>query len=205
MSRIEAITITTAIGGVKEAFDRIHAFTQPPAVGGTLLGAFTTEIGELNKVLVLRAFETDADAAEDRNRAQLSADPYGVSSVAASLSVSTYALFPFLEPVTPGTSGPFYEVRTYGIKPNAVQATIDAWEKAVPARTRISPLTLAAYALDGPGPRFINIWPYASLDARNASRAQAVEEGTWPPKGGPANLTTLNSEIYIPAPFSPLQ
>jgi hypothetical protein len=205
MSRIETITITTAIGAVNVALDRIHDFTQSPAAGGKLIGAFTTEIGELNKVMVLRGFDNDTDVAEDRNRAQLSGDPYGVSSVATSLSVSTYSLFPFLEPVTAGSFGPFYEVRTYGIKPTAVQATIDGWENAVPARTRISPLTLAAYALDGPGPRFINIWPYASLDARNAARAQAVEEGIWPPKGGPANLTTLHSEIYVPAHFSPLQ
>jgi hypothetical protein len=103
------------------------------------------------------------------------------------------------------TFGPYYEIREYGIKLSGVQATLDAWETAVTERTKISPLTVAMLALDGQGPRFMNIWPYPSLDARNAARTEAVDKGIWPPKGGPANLTTLCSGIWLPASFSPLQ
>ncbi|WP_341648411.1 NIPSNAP family protein [Thauera humireducens] len=61
------------------------------------------------------------------------------------------------------------------------------------------------YALDGQGPRFMNIWPYASTDARAKARADSVAQGVWPPKGGPAHLTTLHSAIFLPAPNSPLR
>jgi hypothetical protein len=75
----------------------------------------------------------------------------------------------------------------------------------VPERTTRSPLIGAMYALDGTVPRFLNIWPYKSVDERSRIRAEAVKDGIWPPKGGPAHLTTMESTIYMPAPFSPLR
>jgi hypothetical protein len=60
-------------------------------------------------------------------------------------------------------------------------------------------------ALDGP-PRFTNIWAYPSLDARSRIRADAVAQGIWPPKGGPAWLTTdMVSTIALPTAVSPLK
>jgi hypothetical protein len=96
-------------------------------------------------------------------------------------------------------------MRVYGTKLASLQHTIDAWEKAVPERTKRSPLTGAMFALDGTVPRFLNIWPYKSVDERSRIRAEAVKDGIWPPKGGPAHLTTMESTIYVPAPFSPLR
>src|SRR3546814_14351739 len=62
----------------------------------------------------------------------------------------------------------------------------------------LSHLVGAMYALDGTTPRFLNIWPYASLNDRSRIRGEAVAQGIWPPKGGPANLTTMESTIYMP-------
>ena len=60
-------------------------------------------------------------------------------------------------------------------------------------------------ALDGPL-RFTNIWAYASLNDRAAIRAQAVSDGIWPPKGGPAHLSTdMFSTIAMPLASSPLK
>jgi hypothetical protein len=60
-------------------------------------------------------------------------------------------------------------------------------------------------ALDGPL-RFTNIWPYPSLDARSQARSQAVAQGIWPPKGGPAHLSTdMVSTIALPTAVSPLK
>jgi hypothetical protein len=101
--------------------------------------------------------------------------------------------------------GGIYEMRVYGTKLASLQHTIDAWEKAVPERTKRSPLIGAMFTLDGAVPRFLNIWPYKSVDERSRIRAEAVKDGIWPPKGGPAHLTTMESTIYVPAPFSPLR
>ena len=110
-----------------------------------------------------------------------------------------------LPPIEPAVHGGIYEMRVYGTKLGSLQHTIDVWEQAVPARTRRSPLVGAMYALDGDTPRFLNIWPYASVDERSRIRAEAVKDGIWPPKGGPAHLTTMESTICVPAPFSPLR
>ena len=45
----------------------------------------------------------------------------------------------------------------------------------------------------------------AALDDRMAVRADAVQKGVWPPPGGLPHIETMQSEIYLPAPFSPLQ
>jgi hypothetical protein len=82
---------------------------------------------------------------------------------------------------------------------------MEAWRNAVGPRSELSPLTVAMYALDGAVPRFMNIWPYKSLDERQQARSAAVQKGIWPPRGGPAHLTTLQSSIFLPADFSPLR
>ena len=73
----------------------------------------------------------------------------------------------------------------------------------IPARVKLSPLVIAMYALDGP-PRFTHIWPFVSLDARAAIRADSVKQGIWPPKGGPAWLTgEMQSTIALPTAIPP--
>jgi hypothetical protein len=114
-----------------------------------------------------------------------------------------------MKPIRPsvesGIKGPVYEIRTYGFKPGGVQPTQDLWEQAVPLREKISPCVGAMVALDGV-PRFTNIWAYPSLDARSKARADAVAQGIWPPKGGPAWLTTdMVSTIALSTAVSPLQ
>jgi len=106
--------------------------------------------------------------------------------------------------VKPGKYGAVYEIRTYKLKHGGVPNTIAAWEAAVPERIKLSPLVIAMYALDGP-PRFTHIWPFVSLDARAAVRADSVAKGVWPPKGGPAWLTgEMRSTIALPTAISPL-
>ena len=86
-----------------------------------------------------------------------------------------------------------------------IEPTIEAWKAAVPQRVKYSPLTIAMYAVDG-APRFTHIWPYKGLDDRAAVRAKTVAEGVWPPKGGPAWLTSdMRSTIGLPMPISPLR
>jgi hypothetical protein len=52
--------------------------------------------------------------------------------------------------------------------------------------------------------RFMHIWPYPSLEGRNRPRAKAISDGVWPPPGGPTYLTAQQTDIYLPAEFSPL-
>ena len=79
------------------------------------------------------------------------------------------------------------------------------WQQYLPPREKLSPCVVAMVALDGPL-RFVNIWAYESLNARTQLRADAVSQGIWPPKGGPALLTTsMQSTIAMPTAGSPLK
>lgn len=205
----ELATMTLPFGTAAQAAANVQAYANAPEAQGELLGCWFTDIGVLNQMVVLRGFAELAQLQAERERTQKSASPFGCADLYQSLEQHSYKGFPWMKPVRPsaesGLVGPVYEIRTYGIKTAGVQATIDLWEQYVPARALISPCLVAMVALDGPL-RFTNIWPYPTLDARSKARADAVAQGVWPPKGGPAHLTTnMVSTIALPTAVSPLK
>ncbi len=205
----ELATMTLPFGTAGNAATQVQAFSSAADAKGELLGCWFTDIGVLNQMVVLRGFASLADLQAERDRTQKSSSPFGCGDIYQSLEQHSYQGFPWMKPVRPSTesgiNGPVYEIRTYGIKPGGVQATIDLWEQYVPPREKLSPCVVAMVALDGPL-RFTNIWAYPTLDARAAARADAVAQGIWPPKGGPAHLTTaMVSTIALPSAVSPLK
>ena len=203
MTLYDVVTLTVKIGTNAQVFENIKANSEQP--GAKLLGCWYSDIGALGKVMVLRGFESETALIVERRRLLLEGNPFNCGEFITDVKVESYSLFPFLPPIEPAEHGGIYEMRVYGTKLASLQHTIDAWENAVPERTRRSPLVGAMYALDGTVPRFLNIWPYKSVDERSRIRAEAVKDGVWPPKGGPAHLTTMESTICVPAPFSPLR
>jgi len=205
----EIATLTLPFGTAAPANAGVEAFSTSPEAGGELLGVWFSDIGVLNQMIVLRGFDTAEALWAERERTQRHADPFGCGALYVDLAQHAYRGFPWMKPVRPsaesGILGPVYEIRTYGIKPGGVQPTIDLWEKYLPARHERSPCVAAMVALDG-SPRFTNIWAYPSLDARGKARGQAVADGIWPPKGGPAWLTTsMTSTIALPTAASRLR
>lgn len=205
MTLYELATLKTVIGGGGKAAGGIEEWVFAPEARGTLLGAWAADIGHLNEIFVLRAFDDPADLAAERERERRSDNPFGAGDVLIRLSLDSYAPLAFLPPVTTGEFGPYYEIRTYVMKPNGLTPTEEKWRNAMPARSTYSPLTIALYSVDG-GSRFTHIWPYRSLEERAAVRARTVADGIWPPKGGPDWLTSeMTSTIALPLPFSPLK
>ena len=205
----ELATMTLPFGTAGQAATQVQAFASAPEAQGELLGCWFTDIGPLNQMLVLRGFASLDELQAERERTQQSASPFGCGEIFQSLEQHSYKGFPWMKPVRPsaecGIAGPVYEIRSYGIKPGGVQPTIDLWEQSVPPREKLSPCVVAMVALDGPL-RFTNIWAYESLNARSQIRAAAVAQGIWPPKGGPAWLTTaMSSTIALPTAVSPLK
>lgn len=205
----ELATLTLPFGTTGTAASQVQAFVATPDAKGELLGCWFTDIGVLNQMIVLRGFASLADLHAERERTQKSASPFGCGDIYQSLEQHSYHGFPWMKPVRPsaesGITGPVYEIRTYGIKPGGAAPTIDLWEQYLPPREKLSPCVVAMVALDGPL-RFTNIWAYPTLDARAKARADAVAQGIWPPKGGPAHLTTaMVSTIAMPTAMSPLK
>ena len=203
----ELATMTLPFGTAAQAATNVQTFAAQGQ--GELLGCWFTDIGVLNQMIVLRGFDDLATLQAERQRTQQNASPFGCGEIFQSFEQHSYQGFPWMKPVRPsaesGIQGPVYEIRTYGIKPGGVQPTIDLWEQAVPARDKISPCVVAMIALDGPL-RFTNIWAYPNIESRSKARAEAVAQGIWPPKGGPAHLTTnMVSTIAMPTAVSPLK
>lgn len=201
----EIATLKTVMFGAGKAAAGLEAWLKAQEARGKLLGAWFTDIGDLNDVYILRSFETlDAMMAE-RDRALLSDNPMGCMEFLRGLTFDSYKPFDFLPEVQPGSFGPLYEFRTYKTSLNGILQTQNKWRDAIPKRLEYSPLIIAMYGLDG-APRVTHIWPYASLEERSKVRAQSVADGNWPPKGGPDWLTPdMTSSIAMPMAFSPLK
>lgn len=205
----ELATLTLPFGTAGQAAINVQTFATAADAQGELLGCWLTDIGQLNQMIVLRGFADLATLQAERKRTQQSANPFGCGEIFQSLEQHSYQGFPWMKPVRPsaesGVKGPVYEIRSYGIKPGGMQPTIDLWEQYVPLREKLSPCIVAMVALDGPL-RFTNIWAYPTLDARSQARTDAVAQGIWPPKGGPAWLTTnMVSSIALSTAVSPLK
>jgi hypothetical protein len=194
--------ITVRPGTERNALARLKE-TLPSLVGDELLACWYSDIGALNRILLLRAASDIARIHAERELR--SGNPFGIGECVAATSMDTYVSFPFMPPMTAGQYGPVFEVRTYAFRPDGVAPTIELWRKWVPGRAKLSPLLAAMHSITGTVTQFMHIWPYAGLDERARLRAKAVADKVWPPPGGPDHFTAMRSDIYLPADFSPMR
>ena len=170
-----------------------------------LLACWYSDIGALNRILIIRKSADAAKAVENRFAALSARNPFGIGEFITDLSLDTYVPFDFMPPLQGGAYGPCYEVRSYVLKPDGLAPTIELWRKAVPGRARVSPVLAAMVAVTGAAIRFMHIWPYKTYDERARLREKAVADCVWPPPGGPGHLLSQQADIYLPAAFSPLR
>lgn len=198
----EIATLNAEIGAVPKVLAGVEAWVKDAAARGTLIGCWTTDIGALNTVTLMRQFKNEADLKAERLRAVGSSDPFQSGRSILGMSFDSYEMFPWMPLLEPGKHGPFYEFRTYRIRHGARYVLSASWQEAVPERMKLSPMAAFLYTTDG-APRITHIWPYHSLDERAEIRAKAVAAGIWPPKGTGAQLFDMNNWIGTPAAFSP--
>lgn len=203
--RYDLTTLVVRPGTTPKALPRLQQWLGESGLGGKLLACWFTELGALNQILLIREYAGDAEIAADRDAIVRSANPYGIADLTTGATADTYASFPFIPPMQPGNAGPIFEVRAYILKPDGLPKTIELWQAAVPNRIKLSPLLAALYSISGSTPRFVHIWPYTGLDARQNIRGEAVKAGVWPPPGGPDQLLAQQADIFLPAPFSPIR
>jgi NIPSNAP protein len=198
-------TITVRPATHAKALPRIEEFLNGFSAKGEFLGCLYSELGALNRILLIHRYDSDADLNADRKRIVENTNPYGAGEFITGLAMNTFAMFPFVPALKAGQYGPIFEVRDYLIKPEGLAFTLQAWERKLPERVKLSPMIGALYAIGGPTLRFVHIWPYSSLDERARIRAKAIETGLWPPPGGPDQLLVMQSDIFLPAAFSPIR
>lgn len=205
MKLYQLINITVKMGTAGAVATGIQQYYADEQSKAKLLGVWFSDIGQLNQVVVLTSFTSQSDLDDEKTRLGAQENIFANAENIIKYSVENFAGFDFLPEVELGEFGPVYEIRTYELKHGGVPHVLNAWENAVPERTKYSRLTIAMYALDGT-PRIVSIWPYKSLNERSEIRAQSVADGIWPPKGGPQWLThEMQSMIALPTAISPLK
>lgn len=206
MTLFELITFTVRVRTPATALERLRMTLHSENEGVVLMGCWVSEIGPQNQIAVLRGFRDERVRQAERERYLLHGDAFGIADLLLEMNVSDYRLFPFLQPLEPGEHGPFYELREYNLVPSGLAPTMAGWETAVGPRTqqRYSPVYAAFYATSGQVPRYLHIWPYATLEQRLDVRTRAVADGVWPPENSGPQLQKMNSTVYLPAAFSPL-
>lgn len=200
------VTVTAKMGSFPALVQAVGAAMPNIPVQGKLVGAFTAEIGDINRLRMLFSYDAIEGVAKDRERMVGGALPAGLGDLAASLEERTYIPFPGFQPIAPGEYGPVYEFRDYGVRPGCIPTVIEGWMKQLPVRDKLSRNLLTMYCIEGGDlPRYIHIWPYKTLNDRSAIRAEAVRTGAWPPPGLTPNLASQSTSIWMPAPFSPIK
>jgi hypothetical protein len=197
------VTIATVRPGTHP--QALAAVDKTLAGDSNLLACWYSDIGALNRILIIRKSADAAKVMQNRLAALSARNPFGVGEFVTDLSLDTYVSFDFMPPLQGGAYGPCYEVRSYVLKPDGLAPTIELWRKAVPGRAGVSPLLAAMVAVTGAAIRFMHIWPYKSYDERARLREKAVADGVWPPPGGPGHLLSQQADIYLPAAFSPIR
>lgn len=207
MRLFELITFTVRVRTPALALARIQEALGAESAGGTLIGCWSSDIGPLNQIALLRGYADENARQAERERWLLAKDAFGIEELLLDIKVENYSLFPFLEPLQPGPHGPIYEFRVYDLVPSGLTPTLDGWRKAIGPRTgaSYSAVYAAFYATDGKTPRYLHIWPYQSLEQRMDVRTRAVAEGVWPPENSGPQIRDMHSTIYLPADFSPLR
>src|SRR5713226_6044552 len=94
------------------------------------------------------------------------------------------------------------EMRTYTLQPGTVATFEERFAEALPVRAKVSPLAAFWHTEVGPLNRVIHVWPYENLEERTRLRAEATKLQGWPPNVREF-VVEQQSEIYLPAPFSP--
>jgi hypothetical protein len=95
-----------------------------------------------------------------------------------------------------------YEFRTYTCKPTTTPEVIKRFGDAYEHRKKYSELAAFWYTEIGPLNQIVHVWPYADLNERARIRGAAMKDPNWPPKIQEF-LVKMDSEVYVPFPFSP--
>ena len=173
-----------------------------PRAGAALLeggfgGVFSTEVGTMGEIVVLRAHDPDATsrAARGEGRARLE----------ASVAPQTMELLqpaPFMRPLEAQEAGKVYELTWFDFPPGGVGPAIEALGASLPAREALHPITgvwsvEVGFALD----RVYVLMPYRDWDHRHEVKAA---QGAWPP-AFPVAAISAGSKLLLPTAASGLK
>jgi NIPSNAP len=164
-----------------------------------------TEIGPLNQVTHVWPYENVAERSKIRAEAvRMKIWPPKTSEFITDMKSEILEPLPYSPPLEPSNHGPYFEMRSYVLKPGTTPSMAERWGEFLPGRLKLSPLTGVFTSDIGGLNQWIHIWPYKSLEQRAEIRKKATAEGIWPPPGD-SPVIKQESKILLAAPFSPIK
>src|SRR3954467_7919840 len=82
----EIATLTIKLGTAAKAIEGIGDYVKAAGAKGTLLGCWSTEISDLNQILVLSGFDDIAELIAERERVLNTSEPFGAGEAIAAMS-----------------------------------------------------------------------------------------------------------------------
>ncbi len=169
-----------------------------------LVGFWRTDIGPLNQVVHLWAYESLQQRADVRAQAIASrAWPPDLTEFIVSMESDILAPSPINDPLDgPREWGGLYELRMYTYPSGSLRSVMEEFTAQAPKRLELSPGCFFASEL-GQLNRWYQLWPYRDWAHRDELRSIYVSQGVWPPHTEARAVHQLVRHM-IPAPFSPL-
>lgn len=164
-----------------------------------------TEIGPLNQVVHVWPYNDIAERTRIRAAAIATGHwPPKTGAFIADMKTEIFEPLPFSPPMAPADVGPWFEMRTYVLKPGGAGGMAERWQQYLPGRLELSPLVGVFTSDIGGLNQWVHIWAYKSLDQRYEVRRAATASGKWPPPGD-SPVIRQESKIMLAAPFSPIK
>jgi hypothetical protein len=178
-----------------------------------LFAFWHTEIGPLNQIIHVWAYKDLEERGRIRSEAvKAKVWPPAIGEFLLNQKSEIFLPAPFCPEVKPGKVGPYFEMRTYTYAAGALPNVLENWGAALPDRMKFGKPCFVGHSELGALNKWLHIWPYASIDERNATRDKARDAGVWPPaalaaKQGRKSIPYVAQEnkIVMPSSFSPLQ
>ena len=193
-------------GAVPEYEKRFAAGIEARQKYSRLVGFWHTDIGPINQVLPLWAYETLQQRAEARAAAAKDGawPPAGVTDLTVTMDNDILTPSSVNDPLDgPREWGNLYELRMYTYPSGVIRHVMEQFTAGAAARRELSPLGGFFMSELGELNRFYQLWPYRDWDHRDEVRAQYLKDGTWPAKVEERPNHQLVRHL-IPASFSPL-
>ncbi|HUS95469.1 MAG TPA: NIPSNAP family protein [Hyphomicrobiaceae bacterium] len=164
-----------------------------------------TEIGPLNQVIHVWPYKDALERAQIRAQTvKEGAWPPKVQDFIVEMKSEIFTPLPFSPDMAPADLGPYFEMRSYVIKPGGTPDMAKRWQEYLPGRQKLSPLVGVFTSDVGNLNQWVHIWAYKSLDQRMEVRNTAKVGGIWPPPGD-SPVIHQESKLMMAVPFSPIK
>ena len=198
-------------GGGVAAYEKSFSEAYPTRAkyGDNLWGYFHTDIGALNQLVHIWAYESLQERADIRAAALKDTSGNWPPHAVADLLVSQEndILLPIkgmTERKGPLEWGSLYELRMYTYAAGDAPKAADTFSEALPGREAAYPVAGMWTSDVGNLNRVYMLFPFKNWAHRDQLRVEMQQKGVWPPRGDTRPLTQ-NVRHLLPASFSPLR